>query len=134
MLISTAAFIVAALTVGTATPVSVFAQASDPVTITSLTIRPPVVGPPPRAGLTRGPQKQPGHVSISFVNHKAIAATEVDFALLSHGQTIKTATLSGTFSQGVTINHSWNSNDANLDQSVAITKVKFADGSVWPKT
>jgi hypothetical protein len=133
--ISTAAFIVAALTVSTATAVPVFAQASDPVTITSVTIRPPIVGPASHeTGLTVGPQNQPGHVSVSFVNHKAVAATEVDFALLSRGKTIRTAPLSGTFSHGVTIQHSWTTSAAGLDQSVAITKVKFADGSVWTKT
>ena len=76
---------------------------------------------------------QSGSVNLSFVNTKATPATEVDFALIAHNEVVRTATLKGTFSKGITIKKAWTTTVTDVNQSAAITKVVFADGTTWAK-
>jgi hypothetical protein len=74
---------------------------------------------------------QQGEVRLTFVNEAAVPATEVDFDLSSHGQVLGTYTDRGTFSPGVKIERFFTTQETAGDQKIAVTSVKFADGTSW---
>jgi hypothetical protein len=117
--------------VAAGTSAAVFAQTAEPVTITSVDIKPALLA---NASPEVGSQPAMGSVRVSFVNHKPIDATEVDFALYVNGSAVRKSAVIGKFSKGVTITHSWVTTVYSANQAAAITQVKFADGTVWAKS
>jgi hypothetical protein len=73
----------------------------------------------------------PGSTSIAFTNQYKFPATEVVFALETHGYVMDRLDDVGSFATGVSIKHTFAENQATPDMRVAIEKAAFADGSVW---
>jgi len=73
----------------------------------------------------------PGSADIAFTNDSDLAATNVEFALEANGVVLDRIDDVGSFAPGVTIKHHFADSDSTPDQKVAVSKVTFADGSVW---
>jgi hypothetical protein len=73
----------------------------------------------------------PGSAAIAFSNQYKFAATEVVFALESHGYVLDRFDDVGSFATGVTIDHKFGENQSAADLRVAVEKATFADGSIW---
>ena len=73
----------------------------------------------------------PGTTYVSFKNLSDTVATRVVFALEANGAYAGQFEDVGTFTKGATINHEFPNPSAAFDQSVAVAKVTFSDGSVW---
>jgi hypothetical protein len=74
---------------------------------------------------------QPGFVSLTFKNTAPVAATSVVFELDVDGVKTNSFKDVGTFAPGVSIAHAFRTNSGDLDQQLNVSKVAFADGSVW---
>lgn len=72
----------------------------------------------------------PGSVKIAFTNNNASPATDVVFALVSHGYITNRIDDVGSFAPGVTISHEFLNSDASI-ADVAVASARFADGTVW---
>ena len=103
-------------------PAFASAQTTAPVSITGSQVQAENVG---------ASRFEPGAVSLSYVNHRDVPATEVNFTLSSHGQNLGTYTDYGTFSKGVAIDRYFTTDEAAADQQIDIASVKFADGTTW---
>jgi hypothetical protein len=73
----------------------------------------------------------PGALNISFTNENAATATNVVFAVETHGYVIKSFNDAGSFAPGVAIRHSFPEAQPSGDMRVAVAKATFTDGSVW---
>jgi hypothetical protein len=73
----------------------------------------------------------PSSAAIAFMNDYNVPATEVVFALETHGYVLDRIVDVGTFSTGVTIKHTFGENESPLDLHVAVARATFADGAVW---
>jgi hypothetical protein len=107
--------------VGTA-PAFALAQTTAPVALVASHAEPQI---------TDIARPEIGSAMVSFVNHSALPATEVDFTLSSNGEALATLTDTGSFAPGVTIDHTFATDRTERDLQLSIAKVTFADGSVW---
>jgi hypothetical protein len=73
----------------------------------------------------------PGFVNISFTNQNAATATDVVFALETHGFVVDRFNDVGSFAPGVAIRHSFPQAQPADDMRVAVAKATFTDGTVW---
>jgi hypothetical protein len=73
----------------------------------------------------------PASAMISFTNQNGSPATDVVFAVYSQGIELAQYDDRGSFAQGVAINHSFPESRALGDQSAAVVKATFADGTTW---
>jgi hypothetical protein len=73
----------------------------------------------------------PGAANISFTNRNAVTATDVVFALETHGFVIDRFNDVGSFAPGVTINHRFPESQPSDDMRVAVAEATFSDGTVW---
>jgi hypothetical protein len=73
----------------------------------------------------------PGSANITFTNQNAVAATDVVFALETHGYVIDRFNDVGSFAPGVAIHHSFPETQPSDTMRVAVAEATFADGSVW---
>jgi hypothetical protein len=73
----------------------------------------------------------PGEVDVTFVNHRAVPATHVSFALVSNGVRRGNLEAAGTFSPGVSIEKTFQLQSGGRDLQVVVASVLFADGSRW---
>jgi len=73
----------------------------------------------------------PGSTAIAFTNQYKFPATEVVFALETHGYVVDRLDDVGSFASGVSIKHTFAENQAGSDVRVAVEKATFADGTVW---
>jgi hypothetical protein len=73
----------------------------------------------------------PGSAAIAFTNQYNFPATEVVFALETHGYVLRRLDDVGSFATGVTIKHTFGENESALDLRVAVEKATFTDGTVW---
>ncbi len=69
-------------------------------------------------------------LTVSYTNENASPATNVIFAATSDGQLVNSFEDTGTFSQGVSIDHTFLDLDATED-ALQVEMVTFADGTVW---
>ncbi len=73
----------------------------------------------------------PSGAQIGFTNEYGSPATEVVFGVYSKGAEVTQFDDRGSFATGVTINHTFAQDQASGDQSVAVLKATFADGTTW---
>jgi hypothetical protein len=73
----------------------------------------------------------PGFANISFTNQNALTATDVVFALETHGYVIERFNDVGSFAPGVAIHHSFPETQPDDTMRVAVAEATFADGTVW---
>jgi hypothetical protein len=73
----------------------------------------------------------PGSATITFTNQDNVAATEVIFALETHGYVLRRLDDVGSFATGVTIKHRFGENESAPELRVAVERATFADGSAW---
>jgi hypothetical protein len=73
----------------------------------------------------------PVSAEISFTNQYGSPATDVVFAVYSQGVELTQYDDRGSFAQGVAINHMFPESQALGDQSAAVVKATFADGTTW---
>jgi hypothetical protein len=105
-----------------ATPITIFAQSNSPVSIVGSKVWIQSFG---------SGDMTPGQVIVTFVNNRPSPATDVLFALVSHGSRLADLDTTGTFSKGVAVKKIFATHAPNRDQSVIVSSVKFADGSTW---
>jgi hypothetical protein len=75
-----------------------------------------------------------GDISISFVNARGVAATQVEFALRA-GKATEILVDKGTFSPGTSITHDFPVGAQFSDTSaVEVVSVTFADGTSWERS
>ena len=74
-----------------------------------------------------------GNLSISFVNARGVAATQVEFALRA-GKATEILVDKGTFSPGTSITHDFAVESQFSDASaLEVVSVTFADGTTWER-
>lgn len=73
----------------------------------------------------------PSGAQIGFTNNYGSPATEVVFAVFSKGAEVTQFDDRGSFAPGVAVDHTFPQSRATSDQSVAVVKATFADGSTW---
>jgi hypothetical protein len=73
----------------------------------------------------------PGFAIISFTNQSAVKATDVVFALETHGYVSDRFNDVGSFAPGVAIHHSFPEIQPSDTMRVAVAEATFADGTVW---
>lgn len=73
----------------------------------------------------------PISAEIGFTNEYGSPATEVVFAVLSKGAPVAQYDDRGSFATGVAVNHTFPDSQVSGDQSVAVVKATFADGTTW---
>jgi hypothetical protein len=73
----------------------------------------------------------PGFANISFTNQGTATATDVVFAIETHGFVVDRFNDVGSFAPGVTIHHSFPETQPTGNMRVAVAKATFADGVVW---
>jgi hypothetical protein len=117
----------AVLTTLAGAPLLVSAQTtgpSNPVIVSNVRVYPAeVVG--------NGEMFRPGALDVTFRNTRDVAATGVFFEVSSDGKHLDNIHDTGSFAPNVTIRHEFPTQSYATDQSVKVTRVKFADGSVW---
>jgi hypothetical protein len=73
-------------------------------------------------------------LGITYKNEAAVAATEVDFGLVSRGNLVAVAKDVGRFSTGASVDHEFVISREILPverEYCAVLQVKYADGSTW---
>jgi hypothetical protein len=85
----------------------------------------------PAEDVGNGEMTRPGALDVTFHNTRDIAATDVAFEVSSNGMHLDYIHDTGSFAPDVTIRHEFSDQSYATDQSVKVTRVKFADGSVW---
>jgi hypothetical protein len=73
----------------------------------------------------------PTAAEIAYTNASSQPATEVVFAVTSDGNVVDMYDDVGTFSPGVTIDHTFQALTQADPSQVSVAQVTFADGSVW---
>ena len=73
----------------------------------------------------------PSGAQIGFTNNYGSPATDVVFAVYSNGAEVTQFDDRGSFATGVAVNHTFPQSRATSDQSVAVVKATFADGTTW---
>jgi hypothetical protein len=73
----------------------------------------------------------PDSATIAFTNQSNVAATEVVFALETHGYVLRRLDDVGSFATGVTIKHTFGESESALDLRIAVESATFVDGTVW---
>jgi hypothetical protein len=73
----------------------------------------------------------PASAEISFTNQYGSPATDVMFAVYSQGVELAQYDDRGSFAQNIAINHMFPESRALGDQSAAVVKATFADGTTW---
>jgi hypothetical protein len=73
----------------------------------------------------------PASATIAFTNQNNLPATEVVFALETHGYVLRRLDDVGSFATGVSIKHTFGENESASDLRVAVERATFADGTVW---
>jgi hypothetical protein len=82
--------------------------------------------------LNDGVESNPGLATIAFTNTAPVPATNITFDVLGYdGRVINQYEDAGTFTQGVTIRHTFPDHSIDTDQQIRVESVKFADGAVW---
>jgi hypothetical protein len=74
---------------------------------------------------------RPGALDVTFRNTRDVAATDVAFEVASNGMDLDNVHDTGSFAPNVVIRHEFSDQSYATDQSVKVTRVKFADGSIW---
>ena len=124
-----AAAALAALTILAGMPAVTFAQttpAPEPNLVGRLSVT-------PSESVANGEQTLPGSVDLAFKNVSDLAETEVSFELIGSDGDLGTLRDSGHFAPGITIRHHFFDPNGSLDgaATVTVSRVTFADGSVW---
>jgi hypothetical protein len=73
----------------------------------------------------------PGAANVSFTNESATTATDVVFALETHGYVFNRFNDVGSFAPGVAIHHRIPETELTDDIRVAVARATFVDGTVW---
>jgi hypothetical protein len=73
----------------------------------------------------------PGLVTVSFVNHRNVPATEIDLNLEANGEVVDSFHDVGSFANGVTVRHSFQTQATDLNQKLTVASVTYADGTTW---
>jgi hypothetical protein len=73
----------------------------------------------------------PGSAVIAFTNRYNFPATDVVFALETHGYVLRRLDDVGSFATGVAIKHTFGENESASDLRVAVERATFADGTAW---
>jgi hypothetical protein len=127
MNIKRAAVAFAALTTLSGTPLLASAQATvsgNPVIVSQVRVY-------PAEDVGNGEMTRPGALDVTFRNARKVAATDVFFEVSSNGMYLTNIHDTGSFAPGVSIRHEFPDESYASDQRVKLTRVKFADGSVW---
>jgi hypothetical protein len=127
MNIKHAAVTFAALATFTGAPLLVSAQttaSSNPVVVSDVRVY-------PAEDVGNGEMTRPGALDVTFRNTRDVAATDVFFQVSSDRTHLDNIHDTGSFAPNVTIRHEFSDQSYSTDQSLTVTRVKFADGSVW---
>jgi hypothetical protein len=127
MNIKHAAAAFAAITTFAGAPLLVCAQttaSSNPVVVSNVRVY-------PAEDVGNGEMTRPGALDVTFRNTRDVAANEVFFEVSSNGRHLDNIRDTGSFAPDVTIRHEFSDQSYASDQSVKVTRVKFADGSLW---
>jgi hypothetical protein len=73
----------------------------------------------------------PGLVQVAFVNHRNVPATEVDFNLEANGQLVDRFQDVGSFAKDITVRHTFQTPANDLNQTITVASVTYADGTTW---
>lgn len=103
-------------------PVAALAHTPSPVTILESDAQPQIAD---------ANRPELGSAMVRFVNDATSTVVQVDFTLSSNGEALETFTDKGTFAPGVTINHTFATDQTARDLQVSVADVKFADGTEW---
>jgi hypothetical protein len=129
MNIKFAAIAFSALSILAGAPLLVAAQtiaSGSPVVVSNVRVY-------PAEDVGNGELTRPGALDVTFRNTRDVAATEVFFGVSSGGMHLDNIRDTGTFAPNVTIRHEFPDQSYASDQNLSVTRVKFADGSVWVK-
>jgi hypothetical protein len=127
MNIKHAAVTFAALATFTGAPLLVSAKttaSSNPVVVSDVRVY-------PAEDVGNGEMTRPGALDVTFRNTRDVAATDVFFQVSSDRTHLDNIHDTGSFAPNVTIRHEFSDQSYSTDQSLTVTRVKFADGSVW---
>jgi hypothetical protein len=91
---------------------------TDPIAVTNVEVQPTAYS------------SGTGFVSVSFTNTSNVTATEVVFELSSETSFQRIHDV-GRFAPGVQIRHAYLDYSRMPDQQVKVTRVDFADGTIW---
>ena len=100
-----------------------------PVEVTSCQPNPPTYN-------RYGRMSSHGSLTVQFVDHRPVAATEVSFGLLARGVMVARVKDVGTFSPGVQVRHSYTISNQVFPLGTSFARcvplrAKFSDGVLW---
>jgi hypothetical protein len=123
------AVLLVAVVASTGIPALVFAQTMDagaPIVVSRVVVF-------PAEAIGNGEMWRPGFIDLEFHNAATVVATDLFFDVDVDGVYFQSIHASGTFAPGAIVRQVFADEVGAGDQGITVTRVKFADGSVWFK-